>query len=226
MIAKSHTTQPASRAHLLPPRHNPPLTQIEHQLFKRRNHQSHLLRQTQSEQCLLAPSRQPSHIAHYSPHGIPTEQDHDLGAPTTMPPRKSTSSVTPAEADDSIQLSPENAPQPQTDKPVTATEQQLKARAERAAEGVSVEVSRSLQYRPLPRRSVSDYGRLELKEFKIQGFDVLIICLMLAMIGLPPPSRTDTPTREIRPPAQHYNPERCRASNPEGGDCFCQLSRV
>lgn len=53
-----------------------------------------------------------------------------------MPPRKSTSSLTPADADadDSIQLSP----QTQTDKPVTATEQQLKARAEA---GVSVEAS-------------------------------------------------------------------------------------
>ncbi|KAJ6145082.1 transcriptional regulator family: Histone-like TF [Penicillium chermesinum] len=49
-----------------------------------------------------------------------------------MPPRKSTSSVTPAEADETSQLSPI---QP-TDKPITATEQQLKARAEL---GVSVE---------------------------------------------------------------------------------------
>lgn len=52
-----------------------------------------------------------------------------------MPPRKSTSSVTPADADDSLQQSPQ---QTQTDKTVTATEQQLKARAEA---GVSVEVS-------------------------------------------------------------------------------------
>lgn len=52
-----------------------------------------------------------------------------------MPPRKSTTSVTPAEADDSLQLSP---PAPSTaDKPVTATQQQLKARAEL---GVSVDV--------------------------------------------------------------------------------------
>lgn len=50
-----------------------------------------------------------------------------------MPPRKSTSSVTPADPDESIQLSPSA----QTDKPITATEQQIKARAEA---GVSVEV--------------------------------------------------------------------------------------
>lgn len=49
-----------------------------------------------------------------------------------MPPRKSTSSVTPADPDESIQLSPSA----QTDKPITATEQQIKARAEA---GVSVE---------------------------------------------------------------------------------------
>lgn len=56
-------------------------------------------------------------------------------ADSEMPPRKSTSSVTPAEADDSLQLSP---PAPSTaDKPITATEQQLKARAEL---GVSVDV--------------------------------------------------------------------------------------
>ncbi|CAI7653739.1 unnamed protein product [Penicillium manginii] len=51
-----------------------------------------------------------------------------------MPPRKSTSSVTPADPDESIQLSPQ-APT-SSDKPITATEQQLKARAEA---GVSVE---------------------------------------------------------------------------------------
>ncbi|KAJ5985314.1 hypothetical protein N7522_012510 [Penicillium canescens] len=50
-----------------------------------------------------------------------------------MPPRKSTSSVTPADPDDSLLQSPQA---PQTDKPVFATEQQLKARAEA---GVSVE---------------------------------------------------------------------------------------
>ncbi|CAI7616588.1 unnamed protein product [Penicillium pancosmium] len=53
-----------------------------------------------------------------------------------MPPRKSTSSVTPADPDESIQLSPQA--QTSSDKPITATEQQLKARAEA---GVSVEVS-------------------------------------------------------------------------------------
>ncbi|KAJ5664603.1 hypothetical protein N7462_011416 [Penicillium macrosclerotiorum] len=51
-----------------------------------------------------------------------------------MPPRKSTSSVTPAETDEPSQLSPQ-APGT-ADKPVTATEQQLKARAEL---GVSVD---------------------------------------------------------------------------------------
>ncbi|KAJ5995592.1 hypothetical protein N7481_002569 [Penicillium waksmanii] len=51
-----------------------------------------------------------------------------------MPPRKSTSSVTPADPDESIQLSPQA--QTSSDKPITATEQQLKARAEA---GVSVE---------------------------------------------------------------------------------------
>ncbi|KAJ5767092.1 Histone-fold [Penicillium nucicola] len=50
-----------------------------------------------------------------------------------MPPRKSTSSVTPADPDDSLLQSP---PAQQTDKPIFATEQQLKARAEA---GVSVE---------------------------------------------------------------------------------------
>ncbi|KAJ5691207.1 hypothetical protein N7488_011942 [Penicillium malachiteum] len=51
-----------------------------------------------------------------------------------MPPRKSTSSVTPADPDDISQLSP-MAPGT-SDKPVTATEQQIKARAEL---GVSVD---------------------------------------------------------------------------------------
>ncbi|KAJ5620542.1 Histone-fold [Penicillium lagena] len=50
-----------------------------------------------------------------------------------MPPRKSTSSVTPADPDESTQLSPT---QQQPEKNITATEQQLKARAEL---GVSVE---------------------------------------------------------------------------------------
>ncbi|KAJ5832253.1 Histone-fold [Penicillium riverlandense] len=49
-----------------------------------------------------------------------------------MPPRKSTSSVTPADPDESTQLSPTQHPE----KNITATEQQLKARAEL---GVSVE---------------------------------------------------------------------------------------
>ncbi|KAJ5218525.1 Histone-fold [Penicillium cinerascens] len=50
-----------------------------------------------------------------------------------MPPRKSTSSMTPAEEGDSLQVSPQ---QTQADKPITATEQQIKARAEA---GVSVD---------------------------------------------------------------------------------------
>lgn len=54
-----------------------------------------------------------------------------------MPPRKSTSSVTPAETDEPSQLSPQA--QGTADKPITATEQQIKARAEL---GVSVDVSR------------------------------------------------------------------------------------
>lgn len=52
-----------------------------------------------------------------------------------MPPRKSTSSVTPADPDDS--LLQHSSPVAHTDKPVFATEQQLKARAEA---GASVEV--------------------------------------------------------------------------------------
>lgn len=52
-----------------------------------------------------------------------------------MPPRKSTSSVTPADPEEASLLSPV-APAP--DKPITATEQQIKARAEL---GVSVDVS-------------------------------------------------------------------------------------
>lgn len=55
-----------------------------------------------------------------------------------MPPRKSTSSVTPAEGDESLQLSPQTQTQTQSNKPVIATDQQIKARAEA---GVSVEVS-------------------------------------------------------------------------------------
>jgi hypothetical protein len=55
-----------------------------------------------------------------------------------MPPRKSTSSVTPADPDDSLLQSPSAQ---QTEKPVFATEQQLKARAEA---GVSVEVSQDV----------------------------------------------------------------------------------
>lgn len=64
-----------------------------------------------------------------------------------MPPRKSTSSVTPADPDDS-QLSP--AAPSTSDKPITATEQQIKARAEL---GVSVEV----RYLLLPVRAVLRY---------------------------------------------------------------------
>lgn len=63
---------------------------------------------------------------------------------SNMPPRKSTSSVTPADPDESIQLSPSA----QTDKPITATEQQIKARAEA---GVSVEVC-------LPRHKTCLHG--------------------------------------------------------------------
>lgn len=58
-----------------------------------------------------------------------------------MPPRKSTSSVTPADPDDSTQLSQTQQPE----KNITATEQQLKARAEL---GVSVEVRHSLSLTP------------------------------------------------------------------------------
>ena len=54
-----------------------------------------------------------------------------------MPPRKSTSSMTPAEEGDSLQMSPQQT----TEKPITATEQQIKARAEA---GVSVDVSDDL----------------------------------------------------------------------------------
>ncbi|KAJ5152049.1 hypothetical protein N7492_010344 [Penicillium capsulatum] len=67
-----------------------------------------------------------------------------------MPPRKSTSSVTPAEADDSLQLSPPAANT--ADKPVTATEQQLKARAEL---GVSVDDTRKTK--ELIKRLAQDY---------------------------------------------------------------------
>ncbi|KAJ5677625.1 uncharacterized protein N7477_003258 [Penicillium maclennaniae] len=49
-----------------------------------------------------------------------------------MPPRKSTSSMTPADEGDSLQMSPQQT----TEKPITATEQQIKARAEA---GVSVD---------------------------------------------------------------------------------------
>ncbi|KAJ9483149.1 hypothetical protein VN97_g10263 [Penicillium thymicola] len=62
-----------------------------------------------------------------------------------MPPRKSTSSVTPADPDDSLlQQSP---PAPQTDKPVFATEQQLKARAEAGASVEDYLLPRSLTIR-------------------------------------------------------------------------------
>lgn len=66
-----------------------------------------------------------------------------------MPPRKSTSSVTPAETDEPSQISPQA--QSTADKPITATEQQIKARAEL---GVSVDVSRRI---PLSR--VSNWKR-------------------------------------------------------------------
>lgn len=62
-----------------------------------------------------------------------THRPHNI----TMPPRKSTSSVTPAEPEEPSQLSPQA--QSTADKPITATEQQIKARAE---QGVSVDVSR------------------------------------------------------------------------------------
>ncbi|KAJ5516983.1 hypothetical protein N7527_008543 [Penicillium freii] len=62
-----------------------------------------------------------------------------------MPPRKSTSSVTPADPDDSLlQQSP---PAPQTDKPIFATEQQLKARAEAGASVEDYLLPRSLTIR-------------------------------------------------------------------------------
>lgn len=85
----------------------------------------------QSKQRIASPgTRQPPHNDYH--HRARNPEDTTT---RNMPPRKSTSSVTPADADDSLQLSP----QTQTEKPVTATEQQLKARAEA---GVSVEVSR------------------------------------------------------------------------------------
>ncbi|CAG8129267.1 unnamed protein product [Penicillium salamii] len=62
-----------------------------------------------------------------------------------MPPRKSTASVTPAEGDDSLLQNSSPAPQP--DKPVYATEQQLKARAEAGASIEDYLLPRSLTLR-------------------------------------------------------------------------------
>ncbi|KAJ5860378.1 uncharacterized protein N7529_007688 [Penicillium soppii] len=62
-----------------------------------------------------------------------------------MPPRKSTSSVTPADPDDS--LLQQSSPAPQPDKPVYATEQQLKARAEAGASIEDYLLPRSLTLR-------------------------------------------------------------------------------
>ncbi|KAJ5329441.1 Histone-fold [Penicillium brevicompactum] len=62
-----------------------------------------------------------------------------------MPPRKSTSSVTPADPDDSILQ--HSSPAPQPDKPVYATEQQLKARAEAGASIEDYLLPRSLTLR-------------------------------------------------------------------------------
>ncbi|CAG8362411.1 unnamed protein product [Penicillium salamii] len=62
-----------------------------------------------------------------------------------MPPRKSTASVTPAEGDDS--LLQHSSPAPQPDKPVYATEQQLKARAEAGASIEDYLLPRSLTLR-------------------------------------------------------------------------------
>ncbi|CDM30393.1 transcriptional regulator family: Histone-like TF [Penicillium roqueforti] len=62
-----------------------------------------------------------------------------------MPPRKSTSSVTPADPDDS--LLQHSSPVAHTDKPVFATEQQLKARAEAGASVEDYLLPRSLTIR-------------------------------------------------------------------------------
>ncbi|KAJ5382934.1 Histone-fold [Penicillium concentricum] len=62
-----------------------------------------------------------------------------------MPPRKSTSSVTPADADDSLLQQSPSAPH--SDKPVFATEQQLKARAEAGASVEDYLLPRSLTIR-------------------------------------------------------------------------------
>ncbi|CAG8083657.1 unnamed protein product [Penicillium salamii] len=62
-----------------------------------------------------------------------------------MPPRKSTASATPAEGDDSLLQNSSPAPQP--DKPVYATEQQLKARAEAGASIEDYLLPRSLTLR-------------------------------------------------------------------------------
>ncbi|CAG7923192.1 unnamed protein product [Penicillium olsonii] len=62
-----------------------------------------------------------------------------------MPPRKSTASVTPADGDDS--LLQHSSPAPQPDKPVYATEQQLKARAEAGASIEDYLLPRSLTLR-------------------------------------------------------------------------------
>lgn len=123
-----------------------------------------------------------------------------------MPPRKSTSSVTPADPDDSLLQSP---PAPQTDKPVFATEQQLKARAEA---GVSVEVSRS-------RAGVYIACGIFMRLSTWYGMANMIYYLYL--IGLPPPTLIDNPPRKGRPPTEYNHPEGCRASYAKGGDGFC-----
>lgn len=91
-----------------------------------------LPRQTQLQPRLLPQTTQSSQQPSHPTSSIP--QGSKSGRESTMPPRKSTSSM-PTDLDDSIQLSPENVT---AEKTVTATEQQLKAQADA---GISVEVS-------------------------------------------------------------------------------------
>lgn len=101
--------------------------------------------QTSAQQGLYHKLLIPKHLPQvpYQRIALPAPTQRRAAAPrgydpirpkSKMPPRKSTSSVTPADPDESIQASPQAQPSGET---ITATEQQLKARAEA---GVSVEV--------------------------------------------------------------------------------------
>jgi hypothetical protein len=159
----------------------------------------------------------PSPNTHLQRLDQPTKKrtQHPIHNEITMPPRKSTSSVTPAETDEPSQSSPQA--QSTTDKPITATEQQIKARAEL---GVSVDVSR------LHTLASGFEAEEDENEDKFLVEDRRLTEISLRCIGLPPPSLTDNSTCEIGAPSQHDDSKGCRPGYSKGSYSFHILPLV